>query len=89
VSTYFRILGFRITRAGDCELDLETSEGVKATATVDKGLMDARSARLIPALLGTVSEAARTAGKPPEPEPEPVKPAEKGKWIEPGDGGSV
>jgi hypothetical protein len=84
VSTYFRILGFKITREGHCELDLETHEGLTATALVDRGLMDARPARLIPALLGTVSEAARTAGKSPEPEPEPVRPAEKGKWIEPG-----
>lgn len=84
MSTFFRILGFRIPKEGGCLIDVETADGRKAVAQVIPELMDARPARLIPALLGTVTEAARTAEMPPEPEPEPVKPAPKGKWIEPG-----
>jgi hypothetical protein len=87
VSQFFRVTGFKITGDGNCELSLEVfGEGglASTTAVVDKGLMDARPARLIPALLGTMTEAARIAVEGPRPEPPPPVVPEKGKWIEPG-----
>jgi hypothetical protein len=86
--SFFKITGFRIPREGGCEITIETSEGHAGLAKIDSGLMDSKPARLIPALLGTMTEAARIAGKPPEPEPEPIPVPEKGKWIEPGGGQS-